>query len=244
MSFGMFMKRKNYVGRSHHEERSQKRRKNARVDVAFHDASQDKMERLAENVELLRTRVMVEKDRVSSVRNFFPSFFYFFSCEPVALYTQYLSVQVSSSDFPGHYPGMDLSWDLETFKKSLKIHINYLSETEMEFDLVGIDASIANAFRRILIAEVPTMAIEKVYIMNNTSIVQDEVLAHRLGMVPIKAHPTKFEFKDGTLFSVVQSRWLELWFPPPVNAIVINIRGFVADRSQYDCVQTKRQMYN
>lgn len=31
------------------------------------------------------------------------------------------------------------------------------------------------------------MAIEKVYIANNTSIVQDEVLAHRLGLIPIKA---------------------------------------------------------
>lgn len=34
----------------------------------------------------------------------------------------------------------------------------------------GIDPSIANAFRRILIAEVPTMAIEHVFIVNNTSI--------------------------------------------------------------------------
>lgn len=29
-----------------------------------------------------------------------------------------------------------------------------LDETEMEFDMVGVDAAIANAFRRILIAEV------------------------------------------------------------------------------------------
>lgn len=35
--------------------------------------------------------------------------------------------------------------------------------------------------------QVPTMAIEKVYIANNTSIVQDEVLAHRLGLIPLKA---------------------------------------------------------
>ena len=45
----------------------------------------------------------------------------------------------------------------------------------------GISPAIANAFRRILIAEVPTMAIEKVFMVNNTSIVQDEVFAHRLG---------------------------------------------------------------
>ncbi|GKV44567.1 hypothetical protein SLEP1_g51735 [Rubroshorea leprosula] len=64
----------------------------------------------------------------------------------------------------------------------------------MEFDMIGIDAAIANAFRRVLIAEVPTMAIEKVLIANNTSIVQDEVLSHRLGLIPIRADPRLFEY--------------------------------------------------
>jgi DNA-directed RNA polymerase I and III subunit RPAC1 len=41
------------------------------------------------------------------------------------------------------------------------------------------------------------MAIEKVYIANNTSLIQDEVLAHRLGLVPIKADPRVFEYKSG-----------------------------------------------
>jgi DNA-directed RNA polymerase I and III subunit RPAC1 len=54
------------------------------------------------------------------------------------------------------------------------------------FSLIGIDASVANAFRRILLAEIPTLAIEYVFVHNNTSIVQDEVLAQRLGLVPLK----------------------------------------------------------
>ncbi len=37
------------------------------------------------------------------------------------------------------------------------------------------------------------MAIEKVFVHNNTSIVQDEVLAHRLGLIPIRADPRDFE---------------------------------------------------
>ena len=49
--------------------------------------------------------------------------------------------------------------------------------------------SIANAFRRILIAEIPTVAIEKVFVYDNTSILHDEFLAHRLGLVPIKVDP-------------------------------------------------------
>ena len=64
----------------------------------------------------------------------------------------------------------------------------------IQFEMLGIDASIANAFRRILISEIPTVAIETVYLHNNTSIVQDEVLAHRLGLIPIAVEPN--DFKD------------------------------------------------
>ena len=39
------------------------------------------------------------------------------------------------------------------------------------------------------------MAIDKVMIFNNTSIIQDEVLAHRLGLIPIKVDPRLFEYK-------------------------------------------------
>ena len=51
---------------------------------------------------------------------------------------------------------------------------------EMEFDLIGIDPSLANSLRRIMISDVPSMAIEKVFIYNNTSIIQvhiEEILS-------------------------------------------------------------------
>lgn len=37
------------------------------------------------------------------------------------------------------------------------------------------------------------MAIEHVHIVQNSSIIQDEVLAHRIGLIPIRADPSKFE---------------------------------------------------
>lgn len=43
------------------------------------------------------------------------------------------------------------------------------------------------------------MAIEKVLIANNTSIVQDEVLAHRLGLVPLRVDPRLFSYKSGII---------------------------------------------
>jgi DNA-directed RNA polymerase I and III subunit RPAC1 len=57
---------------------------------------------------------------------------------------------------------------------------------ESSFSLIGIDAAVANAFRRIMIAEIPSLAIETVFVNNNTSIIQDEVLSARLGLVPFK----------------------------------------------------------
>jgi DNA-directed RNA polymerases I and III subunit RPAC1 len=63
------------------------------------------------------------------------------------------------------------------------------------FELVGLDAPIANALRRILVAEVPTIAIETVSVHDNSSIVPDEMLAHRLGLVPLAIDPRKFEMR-------------------------------------------------
>ncbi|KAL7249050.1 hypothetical protein ACSBR1_011252 [Camellia fascicularis] len=90
--------------------------------------------------------------------------------------------------------GVDNSLRLDHFRKNFKVEVIRLTEDDMEFDLIGIDASLANAFRRILISEIATMAIEKVLIANNTSVVQDEVLSHRLGLIPIKVDPRLFDY--------------------------------------------------
>ena len=88
-----------------------------------------------------------------------------------------------------------LGFDMVSFKKVFRMNLVSLRDNELEFDMIGVDASIANALRRIMISEVPTMAIEHVYVLNNTSIIQDEVLAHRLGLIPIRVDPRKLQFK-------------------------------------------------
>lgn len=102
-----------------------------------------------------------------------------------------------STDYPGyHNTDEDFSWDIEKFKDTFDINISYITERNANFDLVGIDTSVSNAFRRIMISEVPSVAAEQVYIFNNTSVIQDEVLAHRIGLIPIKIDPDLLSWID------------------------------------------------
>jgi DNA-directed RNA polymerase I and III subunit RPAC1 len=82
---------------------------------------------------------------------------------------------------------------MKDFINNCDIEIISLTEEEIVFDLIGVEPPLANALRRILIAEIPTMAIEKVNMWQNTSIIPDENLAHRVGLIPIKVDAREFE---------------------------------------------------
>ncbi|KAL3479359.1 DNA-directed RNA polymerase [Aspergillus californicus] len=93
---------------------------------------------------------------------------------------------IPSTDFPGHWPGESHEWSLEKFRAGFNVEFHQNKQFEASFSLIGIDAAIANAFRRIVVAEVPSLAIETVYVHNNTSVIQDEVIAQRLGLIPLQ----------------------------------------------------------
>lgn len=67
------------------------------------------------------------------------------------------------------------------------IEVKRLKEEGNHLQIVigGIDVAIANALRRIMINEVATMAIDDVIIIENSSIMKDESLALRLGLIPL-----------------------------------------------------------
>jgi len=56
----------------------------------------------------------------------------------------------------------------------------------LRFYISGLEPEMANGIRRVMMAEVPTMAIDDVIMVENTSPMRDEMIAHRLGLVPLK----------------------------------------------------------
>ncbi|MFH0898598.1 MAG: DNA-directed RNA polymerase subunit D, partial [bacterium] len=54
----------------------------------------------------------------------------------------------------------------------------------------------ANALRRIMMVEIPNMAVETVDFSSNNSSLYDETIAHRLAMIPILFDQKKYNLKD------------------------------------------------
>lgn len=58
--------------------------------------------------------------------------------------------------------------------------------------LKGVPLQYSNALRRVCLNGVPVFAIDTVDIIENTSVLPDEGLAHRLGLIPIKTDLSRF----------------------------------------------------
>ncbi len=76
------------------------------------------------------------------------------------------------------------------------------SRNLLVFEMKNTNAAIANALRRIMMAEVETVAVDEVGIKTNTSIIMDEVLAHRVGLLPFKIDPLKLDEEDTIIFDL------------------------------------------
>eukprot|EP00514_Thraustochytrium_sp_LLF1b_P009991 CAMPEP_0184550462 /NCGR_PEP_ID=MMETSP0199_2-20130426/20202_1 /TAXON_ID=1112570 /ORGANISM="Thraustochytrium sp., Strain LLF1b" /LENGTH=341 /DNA_ID=CAMNT_0026945339 /DNA_START=224 /DNA_END=1245 /DNA_ORIENTATION=+ len=83
---------------------------------------------------------------------------------------------------------MEQPGPIELSARDPKIEILELKDDFIKFVLSDTDTSVANALRRIMIGETPTMAIDMVMIEDNTSVLHDEFLAHRLGLIPIRVN--------------------------------------------------------
>jgi len=78
----------------------------------------------------------------------------------------------------------------------MDIDIIELSERKAKFVLSDVSSSFANAIRRSILAEVPIMAIDDVNLYENTSVLFDEQLALRLGLIPLKTDIKSYTLPD------------------------------------------------
>lgn len=62
----------------------------------------------------------------------------------------------------------------------------------MSIKLKGVPLQYANALRRLCLNGVPVFAIDTVDVIENSSVLPDEGLAHRLGLVPLKTDLSRF----------------------------------------------------
>ena len=78
----------------------------------------------------------------------------------------------------------------------MKVKITKKKKDRLEFVLEGASISFANALRRIMISEVPVLAIDWLEVHANNSAFFDEMISQRLGLIPLVFDSSKFNFQD------------------------------------------------
>ena len=83
--------------------------------------------------------------------------------------------------------------DFEDFVQDLSsLEVISKDSQKISVKLKGVPMQYANALRRICLNGVPIFAIDTVDIIENTSVLPDEGLAHRLGLIPITTDLSRF----------------------------------------------------
>ncbi len=78
----------------------------------------------------------------------------------------------------------------------MDIEVVEKNNEELVFVLKKTEAPFANAIRRLAMEETPVMAIEDVEFRKNSSVMYDEVMAHRLGLIPLKTDLSAYNLPE------------------------------------------------
>jgi DNA-directed RNA polymerase subunit D len=83
-------------------------------------------------------------------------------------------------------------WELSEVLASPSVEVVEKSDNRIVVKFNNIPRQYVNALRRLAISEVPTLAIDDVVILENSSVMHDEAVAHRLGLIPLRTDPGRF----------------------------------------------------
>jgi len=79
----------------------------------------------------------------------------------------------------------------------MKISVTNTKGSEDSFLFEGVSPEFMNLLRRTISFEIPTMAIEDVHFTKNSSALYDEIIAHRIGLIPLKVKNVEdYKFHD------------------------------------------------
>ncbi len=78
----------------------------------------------------------------------------------------------------------------------MKVEITEMKQKKAVINIKDTQPYFVNSIRRIMISDLPKLAVEDVIIYDNTSPLFDEIISHRLGFVPIPTDLSLLTFRD------------------------------------------------
>ncbi len=78
----------------------------------------------------------------------------------------------------------------------MKVKVLETKKEKIKFVISDISSGLAGELRRIIMSEVPTMAVEWVNFTKNDSLLWDEIVAHRIGLIPLTFDSEFYSLKN------------------------------------------------
>ncbi|MBU7023852.1 MAG: DNA-directed RNA polymerase subunit D [Theionarchaea archaeon] len=74
----------------------------------------------------------------------------------------------------------------------MELRVLHRGEDKIQVLIEGVNTAFVNALRRTFVSGIPTFAVDYVMFYANTSPLYDEIIAHRLGMVPLTTETVRY----------------------------------------------------
>jgi len=78
----------------------------------------------------------------------------------------------------------------------MKIQVDTIQPKEAALSIQDTEIYLINSIRRIMLSELPKLAINNIVIYDNTSALFDEIIGHRIGLIPIPTDLSLLNFKE------------------------------------------------